>query len=224
MRRLAFLLLFVAVAAHGDPLIDRLADSAAALKAHDWAKALKISDRTIRQMMDVLGPGDAESKWFSIAVAHKALALAGLGRNEDAVWEWQMALNIYPALAKSDISSLGAPAEFLKSQSLPPTWDVPRVGVQDDKHAITPPKLRKRVEPAYTRGATAFGIKGAAVFETVIGKDGSVHGIRMLKGLEAPTLSYAAMQALRQWKFEPGKLDGQPVDVIFNLTINYKMP
>ncbi len=36
-------------------------------------------------------------------------------------------------------------------------------------------------------------------------------------------LSEEAERAVRQWKFKPGTLNGQPVDVIFNLTVNFKL-
>jgi len=37
-----------------------------------------------------------------------------------------------------------------------------------------------------------------------------------------PELNSAALLALSQWQFEPGKVDGQAVDVIYDLTINFK--
>ncbi len=36
-------------------------------------------------------------------------------------------------------------------------------------------------------------------------------------------LDQAAVDAVRRWKFKPGTLNGQPVDVIFNLTVNFKL-
>jgi TonB family protein len=42
------------------------------------------------------------------------------------------------------------------------------------------------------------------------------------KALPAPTLSYAALEALRRWKFEPARVGGTPIAFLFNLTINYK--
>jgi periplasmic protein TonB len=36
-------------------------------------------------------------------------------------------------------------------------------------------------------------------------------------------LDQAAVEAVKRWKFKPGTLNGQPVDVIFNLTVNFKL-
>jgi TonB family protein len=216
-RALVFLLLFAASAYAGDPLIDRLSDSATELKKGDYAKALKIDERLIGDMLSRLGPGDAESKWFTVAVAHKALALAGLGRNEDALWYWHLALNLYPAIAQSDMSMFGAPAEFLKQHPLVMP-NVPRIGGN-----VKAPAALHRVEPVYPMGARYFHVAGPAIFESVIDKSGTVREITVLKGLPSAPLTYCAMEALRQWRFQPATIDGQPVDVLFNLTINYKL-
>jgi len=216
-RALCLLLLFAASAYAGDPTIDRLSDSANALKKGDYEKALKIDERLIGDLVARLGPGDEEAKWFSVAVAHKAMALAGLGRNDDAIWYWHVALNLYPAIAQSDMSMFGAPAEFLKAHPLV-RRELPRIGGN-----VKAPKTIKRVEPVYPMGARYFRVSGIAIFESVIDKNGDVRDVEMRKGLPAPTLSYCAMEALRRWKFEPATMDGQPVEVLFNLTFNYKL-
>lgn len=220
-RLLVALLLCMAASAHAaDPLIDRLGDSATELKKGDYAKALKIDERLIDDMVNRLGPGDAESKWFSVAVAHKAMALAGLHRDDDAIWYWHAAVNLYPSIAQSDMSMFGAPAEFLKQHPLKERVDVTPVR---SAQGIQPPKTIKRVEPLYPASARMFRVSGIAILECVIDKSGAVRDIYLRRGLPAPTMTYCAMEALRQWKFEPATLDGKPIDVLFNLTFNYKL-
>jgi TonB family protein len=213
---------YAALAYAADPLISRLGDSATELKNRDYAKALKIDERLIDDMIARLGPGDAEAKWFSVAVAHKAMALAGLGRDDDALWYWHAAVNLYPDIAGSDMSMFGAPAEFLKAHPLAERIDLPDLG-RTQMANIRPPSTIKRVEPLYPEAARRFRVSGYAIFECVIDKSGSVRDLRLLKGLPSPTLTYCAMEALRQWKFQPATLDGAPVDVRFHLTINYKL-
>jgi len=44
----------------------------------------------------------------------------------------------------------------------------------------------------------------------------------VIKGLPLG-LSESAVEAVKQWKFKPGTLNGEPVEVIFNLTVNFKL-
>jgi len=57
--------------------------------------------------------------------------------------------------------------------------------------------------------------------EVMIDRTGAVTGAHILKALPYG-LGEAAVEAVRQWKFKPGTLNGMPVDVIFNLTVNFK--
>lgn len=226
MRRLPLLLLLLALPAYAaDPLISRLGDSAVELKKGDYAAALKIDEGVIDKMFDRLGPGDAETKWFGIALGHKALALAGLGRNDDALWFWQMALNILPDLERSDMSMFGAPAEFLKKYHLPPKRPemlslAENRPVPANVHA---PVVINRTKPRYPEGARLFRIRGMVVVDCVIDKNGTVRDVRLKQTLPAPTMSYAAMEAIHQWTFKPATLDDRPVDVFFTLTVNFKL-
>ena len=214
-------LLFVAVSAYAaDPLIARLGKSEEELKKGNYDRALKIDDRLIDDMVDNLGPGDEETKWFAVALLHKAFALRGLGHDDEALWFWHMALNIRPGLAEADMSMFGAPAEFLKQHPLQ-LPDLPHAGFS--KSTVQAPKPVKRVEPRYPYAARYFHVSGIVILESVIDKNGDVRDVNVLKALPAGTISYAAMQAVRQWKFEPAKLEGKPVDVLFNLTINFKL-
>ena len=190
-----------------------------ALKAGDHRKALRLANRTVDDMVDKLGPGDASMQWFIVAVTHKAVAHAGLGEHEEALWFWHAMLSLNPKLAESDMGPFGAAGEFLKQNIVPAACVPPAVRL----HAsLTPPKLIKRVSPKYPHAAHAFGVSGVLILEIIITADGRVQSPRVLKPLPAPTLSYAALDAVRRWRFEPAKADGTPVPVIFNLTVNYK--
>ena len=60
------------------------------------------------------------------------------------------------------------------------------------------------------------------ILEATIDASGNVRDVRVLKPLP-DGLSEAARDALKQWKFAPGTLDGRPVDVIFNVTISFRL-
>jgi protein TonB len=60
------------------------------------------------------------------------------------------------------------------------------------------------------------------ILEAVIDAEGAVRRVRVLKGLPAG-LSESAVETVKQWKFKPATLEGQPVAVIFNLTVSFSL-
>ena len=203
----------------------RFDESSSQLKTGHYDAALKISEKVIRQMIDQLGPGDAAMTAFGIAVTHKALALAGLGREEDALWYWHTVVTLYPAFAESDLSMFGEPGAYLARNRDPHArfgGTPPPPTISGDPR-IRPPRVRKRVEVEFAKGARAFGTSGELIADFVVTKDGAVIAPRVLRALPAPTLTYTALEALRRWKIEPGTIDGKPADVIFFLKVHYKL-
>lgn len=97
------------------------------------------------------------------------------------------------------------------------TGDAVRVGGN-----VKAPVPIYRVEPGYTEAARRGRIEGVVILEAIIDADGHVHDVRVLKALPEG-LDDEAIAAVRQWKFRPGTRDGQPVPVIFTLTINFRL-
>ena len=81
---------------------------------------------------------------------------------------------------------------------------------------VTPPVVIRRVEPKFpeARRTSSF-----LTFEVVITKSGDVKNVRSLKSPD-DAQTRAVIDALRQWKFSPGRLRGEPVDVIYNFSVN----
>ena len=79
-----------------------------------------------------------------------------------------------------------------------------------------------RVDPRYTEVARRARIQGIVIIEAVIDRQGNVTEARILRGLPMG-LDAEALNAIRQWKFRPGTLNGQPVPVYYNLTINFRL-
>lgn len=88
---------------------------------------------------------------------------------------------------------------------------------------VKPPVLVSRVEPHYPAEAREKRMAGIVIVEAVIGSDGAVRDAVALKPLPFG-LTEAALEAVRQWKFQPGTLNGNPVDVLYNLTVNFLLP
>ena len=88
--------------------------------------------------------------------------------------------------------------------------------------AVKPPKILRRVEPVYPAEARQARISGVAILEVLVDKTGAVSDAAVLKPLPYG-LSEEAVKAVKQWLFQPATLNGQPVDVLFNLTINFTL-
>lgn len=86
---------------------------------------------------------------------------------------------------------------------------------------MTPPEVLKRVEPVYPPDAKAAGISGIVIVQANIDETGIVRDVTVLKPLPYG-LDKAAADAVRQWVFAPGLLDGKPVPVTFNLVVNFR--
>jgi len=77
------------------------------------------------------------------------------------------------------------------------------------------------VAPKYPPEAGRARIEGIVVLLAVIGKDGTVQDIRLEKGL--PVLAQAAIEAVKQWRYRPYLLNGEPVEVDSQITINFNL-
>jgi periplasmic protein TonB len=85
---------------------------------------------------------------------------------------------------------------------------------------VKPPRLVFGPDPVYPILAREGRISGAVVIEAVIDTHGSAVQMRSISG--HPILVLAAMEALRQWKYEPTILGAEPVPVEFLVTITFQ--
>ena len=87
---------------------------------------------------------------------------------------------------------------------------------------VKAPVVIDRSEPSYTEAARKARVQGIVVVEAIIGKDGRVQDVKVVKPLPMG-LAEQAEAAVKRWRFKPGTLNGQPVATIFNLTVNFKL-
>jgi len=87
---------------------------------------------------------------------------------------------------------------------------------------IDPPTLLREVRPNYTDEARRRAIEGDVVLEIVVRQDGSVGNVRVRRTLGAG-LEQKAIDAVRQWKFAPAKRHGTAVDVVVDVSVEFKL-
>ena len=82
--------------------------------------------------------------------------------------------------------------------------------------------LFKRVQPAYPPQAMQMRLQGSVQLQATISKDGSVTNVKSLSG--DGILARAASEAVKQWKYKPYFLNGEPVEIQTQITVNFKLP
>jgi TonB family protein len=82
--------------------------------------------------------------------------------------------------------------------------------------------LIKKVQPSYPRNALALRVEGTVELMETISKTGDITHVKILSG--DPQLTKAAADAVKQWKYKPYLLNGEPVEIQTQVTINFKLP
>ena len=82
--------------------------------------------------------------------------------------------------------------------------------------------LIKRVQPRYPQNALAMRVQGAVELQATINKEGNISNLKVVKG--DAVLARAATEAVRQWRYKPYYLNGEPVDIETQITVNFKLP
>jgi protein TonB len=85
--------------------------------------------------------------------------------------------------------------------------------------AVSEGKIVKSVRPVYPPKVTAKAIAEGVVVKLTIDKQGVPRDLQVIKG--DPVLAKAALQALRQWRWKPYKLNGEPVEVKSSVYIRF---
>jgi len=84
---------------------------------------------------------------------------------------------------------------------------------------IQPPRKIKDVKAVYPAGALTGQLRGTVVIEATIDTDGKVRDAVVLRSV--PGLDQAALDAVRQWEFEPAQMNGRPVAVITTVPVSF---
>jgi protein TonB len=100
---------------------------------------------------------------------------------------------------------------------------VPKVAVQRVRvsQGVTQGMVLHRVQPTYPPLARTARVQGSVILAAVIGKDGTIQNLHVISG--HPLLTQAALDAVKQWRYRPYILNGEPVEVDTQVTVNFTL-
>jgi periplasmic protein TonB len=81
--------------------------------------------------------------------------------------------------------------------------------------------LVRKVTPSYPPLAKQARVQGTVRFQAIIGKDGTIQNLQLVTG--HPLLVPAATEAVKQWLYKPTLLNGEPVEVITQIDVNFTL-
>ena len=212
---------------------ERLTESELALEGGEWKEAKRSIERVLSEMCDRIEGGAGAARLLGTATLLRSLAEAGLDDKAAANWDFNAAQVLVPEFSKVDLSRFGAAGSLLepwrfptKSSAEDETEGGSEEEASDDaglKEKLIPPKKIRTPRPKYPFGKYQACVDGPIIVQVIIDEEGMPTQPRLLT-TQDPTLGFAAMEALRNWRFKPARLGGEPVSVYYNLTVNFKLP
>lgn len=193
-------------------------------------RALRQANRLAAEMVERILSGDGTAQLLGMVNVLRALAAVNLGLESLALWHWHIGLQMFPEVAEFDFSDYGEAGKFLVDHPLSSPSGESGDSAEDRteksseiKEKITPPRKKKAPSakvPAAKLGRMQEPV--SVVVQAIIDKEGQPTRPRIVEANGEFTLVCAALESLWQWEFEPATIDGEPVEVYYNLTVNFR--
>lgn len=156
------------------------------------------------------GKYELEAKLPGFRPLRQELTLADAG-------DWNRAITLQVGDVRETITV--RESRLTSAAPVPPSGAAPtRVGGN-----LRPPRKLVDVKPVYPPAMRAAGREGVVPLEAIISRDGSVTSVRVLTAQVHPDFAIAAADAVRQWRFDPTLLNGVPVEVVMNVSIEFSL-
>ncbi len=84
-------------------------------------------------------------------------------------------------------------------------------------------QLVHHVSPVYPPGAESEGVEGTVLLEAVIDKEGRPTGLKAVNSMVDPRLVDAALEAVKQWRYNPVLLNGRPVEIVTTISVAFQL-
>ncbi|HUO25128.1 MAG TPA: TonB family protein [Candidatus Aquilonibacter sp.] len=184
---------------------------------HQWVEQAKVEQAKaqpekakVRQTSDKVTAGPVRSSALP--------KQPGMARRRNHIWGWALLLVLSASVAgmfwwRWNRGWQEIEASVGGEQTAP---EEPQVQVPSQ---VMEKLITHRVDPEYPEAARAGKLEGVVVLDVVVGRDGSVVGVRPVSGLEI--FAKPAADALRWWRFEPYRINGEPVPVETTVAVEF---
>lgn len=89
---------------------------------------------------------------------------------------------------------------------------------------VEPAKLVHHVPPVYGKDVQRDGVEGTVLLEAVISKQGEPMALKPINTVVDRRLVTAAMEAVRKWRYDPTRLNGQPIEAVMMISVSFQLP
>jgi periplasmic protein TonB len=138
-----------------------------------------------------------------------------------------------PAIEAKPAATPDAPAPSLIGMGAPAAAPLPNLGTTETgpkpvlqtlsvSQGVSQGLLYKKVAPSYPPNALRMHVEGTVELLATISKEGNITHIKVVRG--DPQLARAASDAVKQWKYKPYLLNGEPLEIQTGVTVNFKLP
>jgi len=118
---------------------------------------------------------------------------------------------------------MATPASAPPPDLVPTTSEFkPKLQMMSVSQGVSQGLLFKKVAPVYPPTAIRLRIEGTVELLATISKNGDITQVKVMSG--DSQLSKAAADAVKQWKYKPYLLNGEPVEIQTQVTIKFKLP
>jgi TonB family protein len=207
------------------------------LQEGDPKEARGIADKMIREMLDRVEGGEETGAGTLIGrtLVVRALGEAGLGRSQEAAWDWFTAQAVQPTLTEADLAGYG-PAGASLSAMIDQVPEIPSVEEREarkqqfeanQKAGLNPEGVTRPIQvrtkaPRYPKALRSVCTQGVVVMESGIDETGKVYRPQLVES-PSPLLTLAMTEAWKNWRYKPATLEGKPVKTYYTLTIDFKL-
>jgi hypothetical protein len=202
----------------------RLRSADALLKEGEWRRGARIADSVLSEMRQRITAGEGTAPLLAAGLLYRALGQAGSGDLHSARWDFAIAQIFYPAYSRVALEPYGPAGEALdgwRTNGLTPV--AIELGATSHAPDVVPPRRIAGDDISYPVGKVSACVNGPLVVRAIINEQGLPEFPFVAPDVD-PILALAALDGMKEWRFEPARQEGRPIRSTYVLTVNFKLP